>query len=111
MSIGVKLKNFNNAEIIKIALLKIYLNLACVLNQSGFYVFSFDLKNVYLDGIKKCGVKECWCLGFVEKTKVILPFSLINLTMFMGQRKKKKKVHIYPSANNRILIPENGKQF
>lgn len=27
MSIGVKLKNFNNAEIIKIALLKIYLNL------------------------------------------------------------------------------------
>ena len=28
------------------------------LNQSGFYVFSFDLKIVYLDGIKKCGVKD-----------------------------------------------------
>lgn len=66
------------------------------LNQSGFYVFSFDLKNVYLDGIKKCGVKECWCLGFVEKTKVILPFSLINLTMFMGQREKKKKGSYIP---------------
>lgn len=65
------------------------------LNQSGFYVFSFDFKNVYLDGIKECGVKESWCLGFVEKTKVILPFSLINLTMFMRQRKKKMFIYTH----------------
>ena len=39
-------------------------------------------------------------MGFVEKTKVILSFSLINLSMFMGQR---KKIYMFIYTHLRII--------
>ena len=48
--------------------------------------------------------------GLCGKDKSDTLFSLINLTC-SWDKGKNIYVHIYTSANNRILIPENGKQF
>lgn len=79
------------------------------MSQSVFYVFGFDLKIIYLDGVKECGVKESWYLGFVGKTKMMHSFSLVSFLCSWG--KEKKHVHVHTSVNNRILIPKSGKQL
>ena len=49
--------------------------------------------------------------GLCGKDKSDTPLQPYKLNYVHGAKEKKKKVHIYSSANNRILIPENGKQF
>lgn len=48
--------------------------------------------------------------GLCGKDKSDTPLQPYKLN-YVHEAKEKKNVHIYPSANNRILIPENGKQF
>lgn len=49
--------------------------------------------------------------GLCGKDKSDTLLQPYKLKYVHGAKEKNIYVHIYPSANNRILIPENGKQF